>query len=226
VKIDPQAISPDADILVGVPCYRDGAMVARCLDSLPARDVQLLIVDNGSDPDVKPVLEGRGVVLRNEVNQYVNPAWNQMMQWFLENRRFDLLVLANSDLVLEAGWAEALRDFRVLSQTQLIYGTIEHGQQPSMGAFFAMTRPVVEAVWPIPDDLLIYGGDDFIFEMSKRLGFAVGTASQVSMTHEVSGTIRKSPEVWEIGARDTQRWHRHVLPNIVPARVREVKARG
>lgn len=220
MKIEHQHVSPDADILVGVPCYRDGAMVSRCLDSLPAPGVQILIVDNGADPDVKSILDGRGIVIRNEVNRYVNPAWNQMMQWFINTEHFELLVLANSDLVMTAGWADTLRDHRATRpHDQLVFGKI--GQSPSMGAFFAMTRAVVSAVHPIPEDLLIYGGDDFIFEMSRRLGFSDGVAESLTMSHEVSGTIRKSPEVWEIGARDNARWHHHVLPNIVPERVRK-----
>ncbi len=221
-----RAAVKDADILIGVPCYRDGAMVDRCLQSLPEPGVQILIVDNGSDPDVKRVLEGVGIVLRNDVNRYVNPAWNQMMKWFLDAGVHDLLVLANSDLILDAGWAAALRTARTSNPgPQILFGKVDP-TQASMGAFFAMTREVVQAVYPIPEDLLIYGGDDFIFEVNRRVGFAERVVESLTMFHAVSGTIRKSPEVWEIGARDNARWHHHVLPNIVPARVREILSRA
>jgi GT2 family glycosyltransferase len=221
LTIDTHVHVIDADILVGVPCYRDGEMVAKGLASMQEDRIQLLIVDNGSDPDVKAVLDGRGIVVRNPVNLYVNPAWNQMMQWFLDSPQYDLLVIANSDLVLTPGWAEKLRAFRrARPQEQVIFGKVDP-EHASMGAFFVMTRRVVEACCPIPPEMLIYGGDDFIFEITKRVGFELVTAEDVTMFHAVSGTIRKSPEVWEIGKRDNGLWHHHVLPKIVPARVKE-----
>lgn len=215
-----------SDILVGVPCYRDGAMVAACLDSLGERGVQLLIVDNGADADVKAVIDDRGVVIRNAVNRYVNPAWNQILEYFLASKAYRLLVLANSDLVMAPGWAAQLRDHDRRTGDQIFVGKVgEADDALSLGAFFAMTVVVARVVCPIPAELLVYGGDDFIFEVSRRVGFPTGVAAGVTMQHAVSGTIRKSPEVWEIGRRDNQRWHHHVLPNLVPARVREHQQR-
>jgi GT2 family glycosyltransferase len=221
-RIDEQVVVPDADLLVGIPCYKDGPMVDRCLRSLQESRVQLLIVDNNSAPDVKHALDGKGIVIRNDANRYVNPAWNQMMEWFLARiGRYDLLVLANSDLVLDAGWAAKLRAHRETNRKeQIIFGKVgpEHS---SLGAFFAMTRRAVEATHPIPDDILIYGGDDFIFEVNRRVGFSESVIEDLTMFHAVSGTISKSPELWEIGHRDNARWHHHVLPKIVPRRVED-----
>lgn len=223
--IEEQVVAPDADILVGVPCYKDGPMVDRCLQSLRDPMVQLLIVDNGSGPDVKQAIDSKGIVIRNDVNRYVNPAWNQIMQFFLDRPgRYDLLVIANSDLGMTAGWASKLRAHRSSHpQEQIIFGKV--GPERSMGAFFAMTRRSVLACCPIPDDILIYGGDDFIFEVNRRVGFSETVAEGVTMTHAVSGTISKSPELWEIGKPDNGCWHHHVLPNIVPKRVEEFLAR-
>lgn len=220
-RTEEHVVVADADILVGVPCYKDGPMVDRCLRSLAEPRVQLLIVDNGSTSDVKQVLVDKGIVIRNEVNRYVNPAWNQMMKWFLRSDRYDFLVLANSDLVMTAGWAAKLRAHRAANrQEQIIFGKVSSGQS-SMGAFFAMTRRSVLACYPIPDDILIYGGDDFIFEVNRRVGFAETLAAGVTMFHVVSGTISKSPELGEIGRRDTAQWHHHVLPNLVPRRIKD-----
>ena len=220
-RVEEQVIETDADILVGVPCYKDGPMVDRCLRSLQEPQVQLLIVDNGSGADVKQAIDGKGIVIRNDVNRYVNPAWNQMMAWFLARPdRYDLLVLANSDLVLDAGWAGKLRAHRRASkEDQVIFGKV--GPERSMGAFFAMTRGAVLATCPLPDDMLIYGGDDFIFEVNRRVGFAESVVDDLTMFHAVSGTISKSPELWEIGRRDNAQWHHHVLPKLVPLRIEE-----
>lgn len=226
-KIVEQVVVPDADIVVGVPCYKDGPMVTRCLTSLQAPRVQLVIVDNGSGSDVKQAIMGKGILIHNAVNKYVNPAWNQMMAWFLAQLGcYDLLVIANSDLVMTVGWADKLRAHRAVSrQEQIIFGKVgpEH---ISGGAFFALTRGVIQAVCPIPEDLLIYGGDDFIFEVNRRVGFAEVVVDNLTMYHAVSGTISQSPELWELGRRDNARWHHHVLPKIVPERVKDVLSRA
>jgi len=199
-------------------------MVERCLVSLREPGVQLIIVDNGSALEVKTAVAGKGIVIQNDVNRYVNPAWNQLMEWFLGRPgRYDLLVIANSDLVLDPGWAAKLRARRAGAQgEQIIFGKVGP-QQISGGAFFAMTPGAVMAAHPIPDELLIYGGDDFIFEVSRRVGIAEVIVDDLTMFHAVSGTISKSPELWDIGRRDNANWHHHVLPQLVPARVKRVQ---
>lgn len=226
MRIEEELVVADADILVGVPCYKDGPMVDRCLRSLQEPTTQLLIVDNGAGSDVKQAIVGRGIVVRNDVNLYVNPAWNQIMRFFLDRPdQYDLLVIANSDLVLDAAWAEKLRAHRAADRReQIVFGKVSP-QHSSMGAFFAMTRAVVQAACPIPDELLIYGGDDFIFEVNRRVGFAQCIVEDLTMFHAVSGTISKSPELWEIGRRDSARWNHHVLPELVPKRVEEFLSR-
>jgi hypothetical protein len=149
------------------------------------------------------------------------------MEWFLARPgRYDLLVIANSDLVLDAGWADKLRAHRAVSrQEQIVFGKVDP-QHSSRGAFFAMTPGAVLATCPIPDDLLIYGGDDFIFEVNRRVGFTEAVVDDLTMFHVVSGTIGRSPELWEIGRHDNAHWHHHVLPKIVPERVKDVLARN
>lgn len=223
-RIEDQVIISGADILVGVPCYKDGPMVERCLRSLDEPGVQLLVVDNGSDPDVQQVISGRGTVIRNGTNRYVNPAWNQMMEVFLQSDH-DLLVLANSDLVLDPGWAAKLRAHRrIYRHDQTIFGIDAPRRRKSAGTFFAMTRGAVAASCPIPDDLLVMGGDDFIFYVNLGVGHAEHVLRSITMTHVERGTYDKSPEVWDIARRDTDRWDRYVLRDLVPRRIQKIIA--
>ena len=219
----------DADVLVGVPVYRGGSMVARCLRSLRDPGVQLLIVDNGSDEDVRRVLPGHGVILRNRQNRYVNPAWNQVLRHFLGGR-WDLLVLANSDLVLSPGWSRALRAARDLDRRagrdRVLFGLDGPRARSSMGSFFALPRRAAAASYPIPDDLLVLGGDDFVLHVCHGVGIGEATVESVTMTHVERGTYDQSPEVWGTARSDTDRWNQYVLPDLVPRRIREVLLRG
>jgi len=217
-----EVVVPDADILVGIPCYRDGEMVERCLRSLNEPRVQLLVVDNGSDADVKQAIREKGIILRNERNKYVNPAWNQMMRYWLERQsQYATLVIANSDLVLDPGWSLKLREhLAAATNEQIVFGFDAQRKRSSSGSFFAMTKRAISACLPIPEELLIMGGDDFIFHVSRGVGCREAILPQLTMTHVERGTINKSPEVWDIAARDTDRWHQHVLPKLVPDRIR------
>jgi glycosyltransferase involved in cell wall biosynthesis len=227
-RIGEQLVVQDADILVGIPCLNDGPMVDRCLGSLEESGVQLLIVDNGSAPDVKQAISGRGILIRNEVNRYVNPAWNQMMKVFLEHpSRYDLLVIANSDLVLDPGWSSKLRAHRqVYRNEQLIFGMDAPRQRKSAGTFFAMTCLVAVASWPIPDDLLVMGGDDFIFNVNAGVGHDEHVVRPITMTHVERGTYDRTPEIWDIAREDTDRWNRHVFRDLVPRRIRDFLSCG
>lgn len=211
------------DILVGVPCYKDGPMVNRCLRSLAEPGVQLLVVDNGADPDVKQAIAGSiSIVIRNDVNRYVNPAWNQIMAVFLQSPRYDLLVIANSDLVLDPGWAERMRAHRAHHpREQILFGVDAPRQRRSAGTFFAMTRRAVLASYPIPDDLLIMGGDDFIFYVNLGVGHEEHVVPSITMTHVERGTYDKSPEIWDIAKEDTRRWDHHGLTRLAPRRIRK-----
>lgn len=222
-RIEEQIVVSGADILVGVPCYKDGPMVDRCLRSLMEPKVQLLIVDNGSPPDVKQAIEGCGIIIRNDVNRYVNPAWNQIMRFFLARPgRYDLLVIANSDLVLDPGWAADLRAYRQANHhDQIIYGIDAPRQRRSAGTFFAMTHQVIAASCPIPDDLLVMGGDDFIFSVGIGSGYAEHVVDSITMTHVERGTYDKSPETWDIARCDTDRWHSYVRQELVSRRIKD-----
>jgi hypothetical protein len=215
-----------ADILVGVPVYKDGPMVTRCLDSLVEAGVQLLVVDNGSTSAVKRAIKGRGIIICNAVNRYVNPAWNQMMEFFQQARRYDLLAIANSDLILDPGWAQRLRDHcKRCPHEQIICGFDGPRQRSSLGSFFAMTPRAIAACLPIPEDLLVMGGDDFIFNVALGVGCEKHILTDLTMTHVERGTYDKSPEVWDIARRDTDRWNRHGLTKLVPQRVADFLAR-
>lgn len=222
MNLEEHVVVPDADILIGVPCFKDGPMVDRCLRTLEEPGVQLLLVDNGSDPDVKEAIEGKGVVIRNDVNRYINPAWNQIMEVFLARPDYDICVIANSDLVLDPGWAERLRAHRSTHpREQIIFGMDAPRQRRSIGTFFVMTRRAALASYPIPEDLLVLGGDDFIFHVNAGVGHEEHVVPSIAMTHVERGTYDKAPEIWDVARRDTDRWNKYGLRELVPRRIKE-----
>src|SRR5579859_4489331 len=101
-------------VLVGIPVLYNGNTCLKAFKSVIG-EADLLIIDNGSENDVKQAIreiwhEHANVkVIQNAENLFVNPAWNQIIKYFLDSK-YDQLVIMNSDLILELGWSSYLVD--------------------------------------------------------------------------------------------------------------------
>lgn len=83
----------------------------------------LIIIDNGSEPDVRSSLIGlreKDVVIRNHENKGVMPALNQA--WQISKHDYDFIVYLHNDVLIhEKGWDDKL--VRILSQmNQPVHG--------------------------------------------------------------------------------------------------------
>ena len=101
-------------ILCGIPLLYNAETCRKAINSVVG-ECDVLLIENGATEDVKQVVadfEKRPnvFVIRHEVNQYVNPAWNAIMQFFLNWNHWEQLVIMNSDLILSKGWINHLVD--------------------------------------------------------------------------------------------------------------------
>lgn len=97
-------------LLVGVPVFRIPSIVDRVLSSLVNTPATVLVIDNNADGDVKDLLKskfsGLATVVNHE-NLYCNGAWNQIMEYGL-NEDYDLIGL-ETDANLFSGWYDVLK---------------------------------------------------------------------------------------------------------------------
>jgi len=221
-------------ILLGVPCFAEPReLLTRALRSFLEDEVAVVAVDNGAATDVKAVLaemEPSIEILRNPTNIYVNPAWNQLAAHFLASDS-EILVLANADLIAAPHWSASLllrrdhsrskgdREFwfgRALSsvneasraQTASI-DTVDGSSGRSVsGAFFAMTREAVSIAFPIPPELLIHCGDDWIHSLLSEAGFRQRTLYGMAVWHEGFVSGGHVPEFHSMTAHDRVAWSR------------------
>ncbi len=180
-------------IMLGVPCFGETReMALQALRSFLQPDVDVVAIDNGGSPDVKAALAEMSSsisIIRNERNVYVNPAWNQLAERFIASEA-EILVLANADLEVAPGWAQSLSmrhdRARRSNELELWFG---HFAQPvesarslsdeisgadalwSGGSFFALPRDAVKIAFPIPPELLIWYGDNWIFVSLEEAGY-------------------------------------------------------
>jgi len=219
-------------IMLGTPCFREGPELLRdAINSFLDPLVDVVVVDNGSSAECKDVLEefaGKIEVIRNPENVYVNPAWNQIAARFLESDT-EILVIANADAVLSPGWGAALKyasfhvgrfwfgrgvAHRALLDVQLppVLASVPppYGPGHSAGTLFALTRDQVEACFPIPSELRIYHGDNWIFELLMQLGHRGVIVEGLRVWHAESVSSKHVPEIATIAAAERAVWDSYV----------------
>lgn len=101
-----------------VPVFNQHDMTEECLRTVleNTRDCEIIVVDNGSEPAIKPPFSGfiETTVIRNEENKGFPVAVNQG----IAAARGEIIILLNNDVVVTPGWAEsllaALKDFSIV----------------------------------------------------------------------------------------------------------------
>lgn len=220
-------------IMLGVPVFReDQTMVEGAIRSFLNPLVDVVVVDNGASEEAKAgiaTFQKDVEVIRNHTNVYVNPAWNQLAERFLRSGA-EVFVIANADVLVRPGWAESLFARRELGVNELWFGrrtstvqeagTVGRPRQhsseeivdvlASRGGFFAMARKAVSLVFPIPSELRIFYGDDWIFGILGRIGYRQVTLADVVVWHEESVSQNRLPELNSVIWQDRQAWDTHL----------------
>ncbi len=175
------------NILISVPVLCHGHIFDECMSSLIYQNLDILIGDNGSSDDVKRIIEKyeskeNVKVIRETENIYVNPIWNKFMAYFLEHKEYDYLIILNSDLILQKNWADVCKNYwsvfpdeilipKNISDKNLLYREENTSITPAQevhsgtaGVFITMNRKQCEMVFPIPEEILVWFADNFIYE--------------------------------------------------------------
>lgn len=196
----------------------------------------LLLIDNGADQQTKAVLNHYHSrenvhIISNPENIYVNPAWNQAMQYFICRKQYDVLILMNSDLILHEKWHVELERFfngenkehipvPIISdrpheyvysdEFQVVHGGIS-------GVFIVLNRNIVELVYPVPEEIKVWFGDNWIYDLARGHGFKTGVLKGLITTHWHGGSksIARTPHVSEIIEQDKIAWEKIVAPMLL-----------
>lgn len=210
-------LAPDARFSVVIPTLQRSEELPELLALLDAhpRVGEILLINNAQVPIEASHRKLR--VLQQEQNIYVNPAWNlgareaaeQLLAIVNDDILFDpeVLDIAAERLVRRGGrmigvdgseFNRAHQNVRVRIAT---YGHITRG----FGAFMCVRR---EDYVPIPEEILIWGGDDWLF-LSQRMPSWVLFGG--NFRTEMSATT-SSPEFVELRKAELERTNRAVGP--------------
>lgn len=224
---------------VGIPVLYGAGHTQEAIESVVHHpDTELLIIDNGAEMPVKEVISYYAslpnvFILRNPENLFVNPAWNQILNRFLESDS-DYLMIMNSDLILHKDWKEVLDRFlglekwsdtnlivapvitsdkNVLNTNIYIPGSIEDWNsmlQPISegppGVLIILNKEHAQLVYPIPETLKVWFGDTFIFNKLRSLMYKTVVLNNLLTYHSGSQNISRVPGISEIIEQDKIEW--------------------
>lgn len=204
-------------ILVGIPVIYDANCVRRCLAHIKGAD-GILIIDNNATLDIKEIIRPYNKIV-NEKNIYVNPAWNQIMLYFLDHPEFDTVIILNSDIYLKHDVFTKIKSIDLDAQKviPLVTGVSAFYDSPNPttqvveagvpGVFICLSRKMVELVYPIPSEIKLWYGDNWIFNKLQLLDYKMTIYSDLQAIMDWSRSIGLLPEAHTIIEEDKKAWN-------------------
>lgn len=208
-------------VLVGVSVFRVPDLVGHCLNSLVGCPADVLVVDNAADQDVKQVVQsfsGRVKTIVNASNGFCNGGWNQIMKYGLENN-YDVIGLGSSDATLLSGWYEVLVKRVEQFPKEICIPNTSDGTETvyaeSCAGFFSfLPREAVDLVYPIPQGLQHWFGDQYIFEKLRSNGWKTAVVSDLKAQHQQSAITFRTPEAYTVIEQDKLAWRNLNVPRV------------
>ena len=161
---------------------------------------ELILIDNSEGDNPNKLFArnfgGKLVYVEEGKNTYVNPAWNKGV----ELSKYDKLLFVNDDVETDWSFVNALEEY-ITSDKGMIGagvscwqynegwegsgGIVPIGHRPNCyGCVFAMHK---DSYLPIPEDLLVHYGDDWLFTKSGKQNYEIINWEMGGESEQTSG---------------------------------------
>lgn len=225
-------------LLICIPVVCNAVVFSECLEQiLYKRNIHIIIQDNNASEDVKERLEHYRQYPQVEVwvkdkNQYVVPAWNDFIEHFLVQKKWDRLIILNSDLTLNKFWWDKCQTIWSINPEYVIIPNVindktkmyeEVGSEYSAvinipdgkgipGVFVTLNRNQAQTVYPLPPCLKIWYSDTWIMELVAAADFPISIFEGLLAFHHVSTSIHRVPEALQVIEEDKIAFEETVKP--------------
>lgn len=219
-------------ILLSIPCLFGAEHTDEAIRSVVSeKDVDLYLIDNGAEDGVKKVLnkyeERENVtVLRHPENTFVNPAWQNSIDWFLSHPEYSHLIIMNSDLIMQPNWSKVIFNRLELNPDEIIIPNIGDDKFFSgadvndvsvseatkvdggtAGVFIVLNRKQVEIISPLPHDCCkIWFGDEFLYTILRQIGYETVIPKNLHSYHLWSANVSILKGISELIEEDKRQW--------------------
>lgn len=214
--------------LVGIPCLYGAGHTKEAIESVVnEQDVSVLLIDNGAEEEVVKIINHYSTmdnvfVIHNEENIYVNPAWNQIIEFFLKSDS-DYLLIMNSDLVLHDYWKMCIgiylnanpdiipvpvisNDKSILNTKEKMYPEATEVFEGTPGVLIIINKEQAKHIYPIPEAIKVWFGDNWIYEGLRKLGYKTMVLSSLISYHSGSQNVSRVKGISEIIEQDKIEW--------------------
>lgn len=217
-------------ILIGIPVLYGAYHCKEAIESVINKpNVDLLIIDNGAEQAVKNIVQFYDIlpnvtVISNKVNIFVNPAWNQIIDYFIHSDH-DRLIIMNSDLIMGNGWDEVCQKRWAVNHDEILLPVIgelhyvdtnianaKKVYSGTPGVFITLNKEQAKIIYPIPSAINIWFGDNWIYEILRSSGYETLIPDNLLANHYWSSTIQKLGNAGEIIEEDKIAWDTIVKP--------------
>ena len=198
-------------ILASFPIYNEPEITKHAIASLG--DVDKFFVIN--TPELEYLVKGYDYVV-NKVNNYCNGGWNQAMRVFLAGD-WEYLALGSSDVILSKDWHKKIPNTKNevwvptyspdLEKMKNWRGTIKELIGGVAGVFTVLPREAVKIVYPIPRELKLWFGDEYMYGKLRATGWHV-CQSEFTAFHYGSLSIFSNPKSNSIIESDKLAWEK------------------
>lgn len=154
-----------------IPDYFISTLISLC-DHILVDEIIIIDNDNKKTPSAKILKHPKIKLLPQLSNIYVNPAWNLGVSV----SKNDKICLLNDDLTFDLSIFDYLDD--KINDNIGIIGLDMYGKNNIMNIHQVETRIFgfgcmmffhKNSYYPIPEDLLVFYGDDYLVEMNKKM---------------------------------------------------------
>jgi hypothetical protein len=159
---------------------------------------EIILIDN-SEIEVEPLNLNKLNHIKEEKNTYINPAWNKGVSL----AKYDKLLILNDDVWMDwnildtlyqyitpnigaIGFAGNAIDLEKTTDLKLVPVTHRYGN-------FGVAMFIHKASWmPIPEEMKLWGGDDWIFVKNRDSGKQNFKLEGMQLFGEISGTLENA----------------------------------
>lgn len=187
-------------------------------------EIKLFLLDNGSTDGTSKLFKSYNPTYfaRHESNDSIHIAWNKLLREAHKHNP-ELIVLSNNDLLVGPGWADAaLRELhknpkRYFLPNGAFYGdpaqfdmevrsrlpSLPQSTVPGRAGWFLMFPPDALPIFlPVPEELILWYGDDYIHAKLQRAGYTCEAIQDCCVMHFGSVTVFRRDGYNQIVDRD------------------------
>lgn len=233
-------------ILLCIPIIVNPVVAREAIEQIvDKQDVSIILCNNGGGEPIDAVLneyrfDPNVIIWKKHKNVYVNPIWNEFLEYFLENDQYDRLIILNSDLTLQNDWDIVVKNRwesrpdeilvpTVTDDKLLMYKPVDSrfGEATEVtegvpGIFITMNRRQAKAVYPINESCKVWYGDNWCYGILTGLGEKIMVLKNLLAFHHHSTSVQSVPGIHNIIEEDKLYW-KDVASLKMQQRIQEIK---